>query len=220
MLQLLFWFCYACAVWRILGFTDSLFQELKLIQVLLASTSHTVLCVMAKHYKMWRERHPQHKPLQTFWNKKLLPTSWKHCRMQLQKIKTLNKCKLQWSLNVPLRKQMGFAQPAVEMSTFCRAVFSGCSNGHSSGAMICPGVEKHSLSLCCFPMGDSLVWERRHGVGRICFLLPSEYLKWRKMNNGERVTTTKSSELLKTKFELRKRVWKDFFQMKHDESLS
>lgn len=54
---------------------------------------------------------------------------------------------------------MGFAQPDVEMSTFCWAVFSGCSNGHSSGAMIHPGGEKHGLFLCCFPMGDNLVWK-------------------------------------------------------------
>lgn len=31
-----------------------------------------------------------------FMDKKLLPRSWKCYRMQLEKIKTLNKCKLQW----------------------------------------------------------------------------------------------------------------------------
>lgn len=31
---------------------------------------------------------------------------------------------------------MGFARPDVEMSMFCRAVFSGCSSGHSSGERV------------------------------------------------------------------------------------
>lgn len=73
----LFWFCYACAVWRILGLMDSLFQELKLIQILWAPS-----CAWWQSNTRCEGKHfPQQKPLQTFWDKKLLPRSWKHCRM-------------------------------------------------------------------------------------------------------------------------------------------
>lgn len=150
----------------------------------------TILRLMAKQYKMWRERCPQQKPLQIFWDKKLLPRSWKHCRMQLQKIKILNECKLQWSLNVPLRMQMGFAQPDMEMSTFCRAVSSGCSSECSSGAMIHPGGESIACLSAASPWGTA--WSGKEDMLLTeCFPLSSEYLKWRKMNNGERVTTSK-----------------------------
>lgn len=165
MLQLLFWFCYACAVcavWRIIwGFAclcEGAYGPFVSRVEINTDPFNTILCLMANQYTMWRE------------------------------------------------------------STFCRAAFSGCS----TGAMIHPGEEKHRLSLCCFPIGNSLVWERRHGVHRICFPLSREYLKWRKMSSVERVTTTKFSEGLKTKFEQRKGMWKGgvFFQIKHNDSLS
>lgn len=168
MLQLLFWFCYACAVLKNWGFTDPLFSR--------AETHIAPLSEYKPHCPepngnsstrcegkgtlnitllLWFKPNPGHPSTLSLSGSKNCCQdhgSTKVCSVTKASLISIN---FSGGLIVPLRKQMGFAQPGSRINTFCRSICSGCNSGDISEAVLLP------KAPCC-----------RGGIAHLSLLLP------------------------------------------------